>query len=142
MKSPDTPPALRALALVVVAGLAGTALFVGVLQPAWQWATYEPQTATIMGCVSQHFRAGTRYTPVARTPDGRLVAGTIFASQADCDARIGQSVVVLLHPSSKSEGRIFTFDQFWLLPTVVLAACTLSLGLALWVRHWRARRVL
>lgn len=142
MKPGPTPPLLRAVALLVAAGLAGVALWIAVLQPAWQWASYTPASATVTDCASRHFRAGTRYTPVARVADGPLVTGTVFTSLEGCQALVGQQVPVLLHPAEPSESRIASFTQFWLVPTVVLAACALSLALALWVRHWRARRTL
>ncbi len=140
MKTNTTPPLLRVVALLVACGLAGFVLWVAVLQPLWQWSTYTPASAIVTDCASRHFRAGTRYTPVARVANGALVTGTVFGSLEDCQAQIGQQIPVLLHPSQPAESRIVSFSQFWLLPSVVFAACALSLLLALWVRRWRAAR--
>ena len=97
---------------------------------AWQLTTFTKHSAVIVSCESRWScsrtynrssqTCGFSYHPVAQIRNGITITGTTGTPKSQCSKLINESVNVLVNPENTSEGVIYTFVQFWLLPSFIL----------------------
>ncbi len=66
-------------------------------------------------------RTTSHYVPVVESELGKIAEGEVLMpNRATCSQQIGQHVSVLFNEQNVEENRIFTFIQFWALPSLLL----------------------
>jgi hypothetical protein len=66
-------------------------------------------------------RSTTSYAPIVESENGILAEGEVLMpNRATCFQQIGKHVSVLYHKQNSEENRIYTFIQFWALPSFLL----------------------
>ena len=76
-------------------------------------------------------KAGSFYQPIAISKEGyRAAARLKISSKSYCEKLIGHEVTILVNKDRPTEGRIYSFFQFWLAPFGLLAAVLFVLASA------------
>jgi len=66
-------------------------------------------------------RSTTSYAPIVESEYGNLAEGAVLMpNRASCFQQIGKHVSVLYNAKNSEENRIYTFIQFWALPSLLL----------------------
>lgn len=91
----------------------------------------EMKTGQVVKCGSEwvkvsvgegRYRDQVQYMPVVVTEDGDKVVGSIsVVSRSLCQQMLGKYMTVLIHPTDADENRIYSFVQFWFLPSLLFA---------------------